>query len=82
MGRSRIEGFMPEVRQMIMRRIFEKGFQGYEDLAKELTGEGIPVSRSALHRFAMKFRSQLKQAELDVFKRGVEEATQPVKPSR
>lgn len=71
--RKKIEGFMPEVRQMITKRIIDRGFQGYTALAEELTQEGHAVSKSSLHRFAMGFRQQARQAEREYLLQQVED---------
>ncbi len=76
---NKIEGFMPEVRQMIVRRIIERGFQGYTALADELAQEGYAISKSSLHRFAMGFRQQARQAERECIVQVVEECVRGMK---
>lgn len=63
--RNSIDGFPPEVRRMIQRRLYQRGFQDYAGLVKELVSEGHAVSKSALHRFGCKFEARVKQAELE-----------------
>lgn len=63
--RNTIDGFPPDVRRMIQRKLYERGFQGYAELADELTTAGHPVSRSALHRFGTALEAQVRKAELD-----------------
>jgi hypothetical protein len=63
--RNQIEGFPPDVRRMIQRRLYEYGFQDYVGLANALTAEGHTVSKSALHRYGSKLEAKIKQAELD-----------------
>ena len=64
-NRNQIEGFPPDVRRMIQRRLYDCGFQGYTGLAKQLAAEGHTVSKSALHRYGMALEAQIKKAELD-----------------
>ncbi|MDD5297548.1 MAG: DUF3486 family protein [Rhodocyclaceae bacterium] len=63
--RNQIEGFPPDVRRMIQRKLYDCGFQDYAGLAKQLTADGHAVSKSALHRYGRVLEAQIKQAELD-----------------
>lgn len=63
--RNSIDGFPPEVRRMIQRRLYQRGFQDYVGLAGELLSEGYAVSKSALHRFGHKLEVRVQQAELE-----------------
>jgi hypothetical protein len=59
-----VDAFPPEVRQMVQRRLYENGFRDYKRIAAELTAAGHPVKTSSLHRFGVKLRAEVKNAEM------------------
>ena len=62
--KSSIDRLAPEVREMIRVRLYEQGFAGYDALAAELRGMGLPVSRSALGRHGKRLESEVRSAEV------------------
>lgn len=62
--RGTVESFPPGVRQMVQRKLYERGFKDYVALAAELTAAGYPVTKSALQRFGSKLQESVKQADV------------------
>ena len=59
-----IDGLSPELRSLVIRKLYERGFKDYSALAEEMKAEGITTSKSAVHRYAQKIESSFRQEEL------------------
>lgn len=57
--KSRIQQYPPEIRAEIDRLLVSRGFAGYDWATEELAERGIPVSRTALHRYGQQLESRL-----------------------
>ena len=65
--RNKIYGFPPAIRKMINRRLYQQGFQGYEEMAQQITALGYSVSRSALHRYGQELEAKVEKAGMNSF---------------
>lgn len=63
--RATIDRLTPGVRQMLLDRLYARGFSDYQGLVDELRTEGIEVSKSSLHRFGKKLERALKERETE-----------------
>lgn len=62
--RSAIETLPEKVKSKLQRKLVERGFSGYSDLAEWLAEQGFEISRSAVHRYGSAFEESLKRAQL------------------
>ena len=63
MGRPSIIKLLPhEVRKAIDNRLIERNFTDYKGLARELTEQGYPISKTALHRYGRGFERSMQRA--------------------
>lgn len=68
--KSRIATELPDdLRQELNKKLFENGFSGYEKLAEWLYEKGYDISKSSVHRYAVKF-----EKEYDALKIATEQA--------
>lgn len=51
----------PEVRQELDRRLIERGFSNYSDLASWLAEQGYEISRSAVHRYGKSVEERIER---------------------
>lgn len=62
---SNIESLPRVAREQIERALIEANFQGYVALAKKLSVFGKGVTKSSLHRHAVKMKSQAARAKFE-----------------
>jgi hypothetical protein len=62
--RSTVFELPPDIRAALDRRLVERGFQGYDELAQWLADTGHTVSRSAIHRYGQSFADTTERIRL------------------
>lgn len=56
---SAIDDLNPEDKEWLNKRFMDKGFCGYEEIAKILADRGYNVSKSSIHRYGQKLEDKL-----------------------
>ena len=72
MRRNSIDKLPPFIRRRLQRKLYERGFRWYAELAADLAAQGYAVSKSALHRYGRKLEEAVKAAELETLVKGDE----------
>lgn len=60
---SAIDDLNPEDKEWLNKRFMDKGFCGYEEIAKILADRGYNVSKSSIHRYGQKLESKLEAVQ-------------------
>lgn len=60
---SAIDALSPEDRDWLNRQFLDKGFCGYEEIAKILAEKGYNVSKSSVHRYGQKLEDKLEAVQ-------------------
>lgn len=60
---SAIDALSPEDRDWLNRQFMDKGFCGYEEIAKILAEKGYNVSKSSVHRYGQKLEDKLEAVQ-------------------
>lgn len=61
---SAIDKLTPEHKQQLDDKLFDNGFNGYQDLAGWLQNLGYEISKSSVHRYGKKLESKLSAAKV------------------
>ncbi len=61
---SKVEMLPVEVREELDRRLIERGFSGYVELAEWLTAQGYSISHAAVHRHGRKVERRIEDLKL------------------
>jgi Protein of unknown function (DUF3486) len=57
--RSKVAMLPPAVRDELERRLVERGFSGYEELASWLQQQGYPIAEDSMQRYGAKFYQKI-----------------------
>lgn len=57
--RSKLDTLPDSLKAWLDAQLAARGFADYDQLAQYLTAEGVPVSKSAVHRYGLKLQSRL-----------------------